>query len=368
MLRKSFLFALLLTLLALPLAAGAQDAGGLVGGLNNPRALFYDADGNLWIGEAGTAGALMGESEMGPIAYGNSSRLLRLEAGDDSPEVVIANLPSAAGFDDMLGVNSVYRDEQGLWLVIGMGSLADPFNMSVINLDPETLRVKHFIDLFTFEAANNPDNDFIASNPGDIDSDGSGTYYILDFSGNTLLTWTADAGLQLFHAWDDLPVPTAVDVAPDGTIYVGFLSAFPFTTGSARVEQWSPDGTLLNTFSGLTGVTDVLVANDGTVYAVQLADAFGDLGWNANTGSVVMLGADGAITPVTTGLNFPYRLAISPSGALAVTVNSAFSGEASGQVLALSGSAASQAASGDDSGTETETEVEAPAETPEASG
>src|SRR5688572_16755111 len=159
MTRKISLFALLLVLLSLPFAAGAQDGGVLADGLNNPRGLFYDVDGNLWISEAGTAGALTGDTDMGPVSYGSSARVLILEAGASEPEVVIGNLPSAAGFDDMLGVNSVYGDDEGLWLVIGMGPLADPFNMSALNLDADTLRVKHLLDLFTFEADNNPDND-----------------------------------------------------------------------------------------------------------------------------------------------------------------------------------------------------------------
>lgn len=364
--RKLFLFVALLSLFALTIPAAAQDDGVIADGLNGPRAVFYDDSGALWIAEAGLGGDLTGESEFGPVSYGNTARVLRVEAGGTEAEVVIANLPSAQGFDDLIGVNSVYGNSDGLWLVIGMGPQADPFNNTVLNLDPETLRVRHLIDLATFETENNPDGDIPQANAGDITSDGAGTYYIVDFSGNSLLKWTADGGLELFHAWEDLPVPTSVAVAPDGSIYVGFLSAFPFAQGSARVEQWSAEGELLNTFGGLTGVTDVVVADDGTVYAVQLADSFGDLGWTASSGSVVTVGADGTITPVAEGLNYPYGLAISADGAMAVTVNSTFSPEGSGQVILLSGDMTTMPV--DDSSGDAETEAEAPAETPEASG
>jgi len=301
------------------------------------------------------------------VAYGGSARVLKLEAGDDEAEVVMGGLPSSAGFDDMIGVNSVYVDDSGLWLAIGLGPNADPFNMSVVNLDPDSFRVRRFLDLWTFEVEFNPDGDFPVSNPGDIASDGNGTYYFIDFSGNDLLKWTADSGLELFHVWDDLPVPTAVDVAPDGSIYVGFLSAFPFAQGSARVEHWSAAGELLETFDGLTGVTDVQVADDGTVYAVQLASEFGDLGWTANSGSIVRLTSDGFL-PVVDGLNYPYGMAIAPDGNLAVTINSSFSGEGTGQVVTVSadGTASVPAESETDAEAEpTEAEAEAPAETPE---
>ncbi|MEP7291999.1 MAG: ScyD/ScyE family protein [Chloroflexota bacterium] len=362
MMRKTLLIAWMLALLSIPLAVSAQDGGVLADGLNAPRAIFFDANGALWIAEAGAAGDQTGDTENGPVNYGGSARVLVVEPGDSQATVVLGGLPSASGFDDVIGVNSLYADEEGLWLVTGLGPLADPFNMAVINLDPETLRVKRFIDMYSYELEYNPDGDIVVSNPGDIASDGNGTYFIVDVSGNSLMTWTESGDLDLFHAWEDLPVPTSVAVAPDGSVYVGFLSAFPFAQGSARVEHWSADKELLETFDGLTGVTDVLVAEDGTVYAVQLASEFGDLGWTANSGSVVTVSADG-ITPVAEGLNYPYGLAISPTGDLAVTINSTFSGEGSGQVLALSGDVTVSASSNDG---EDSSSAEAPAETPEA--
>lgn len=363
--RKIPLFALCTALLLLALPASAQDDGVLVDGLNNPRAVFYDAEGTLWVAEAGLAGDLTADTENGPTAYGGSARVLKLEAGDDDAEVVMGGLPSSAGFEDMIGVNSLYADDNGLWLAIGLGPNADPFNMSVVNLDPDSFRVRHFIDLWSFEVENNPDGDFPVSNPGDIASDGSGTYYFIDFSGNDLLKWTADSGLELFHVWDDLPVPTAVDVAPDGSIYVGFLSAFPFAQGSARVEHWSAAGELLETFDELTGVTDVQVADDGTVYAVQLASEFGDLGWTANSGSIVTVSADG-ITPVAEGLNYPYGMAIAPDGTLVVTINSSFSGEGTGQVVAINSDGTVSMGSSDSGAEAPAATPEPPAETPEA--
>lgn len=359
--RKYSLVAILIGLLLLALPAYAQDSNVVVSGLNNPRGLFFDADGVLWIAEAGTGGDISAQSDLGPINFGGTAAVLKLEPGKSQAEMVLGGLPSAQGFDDVIGVNSIYGDADSLWIATGLGPLANPLVESVIQIDPATLRIRQILDLYAFEAANNPDEDFIATNPADIAVSSDGTFYILDASGNDLLTWTQDGGLQLFHAWTDLPVPTAVDIDADGNLYVGFLSAFPFEAGTARVEKWSPDGELLDTYSGLTGVTDVLVAPDGTLYAVQIADAYGDLGWNANTGSVVSL-SDEAITPVAEGLNFPYRMAWSPDGALLVTINSAFSAPGSGAVIAVSG----EVAQGTEAAAPAQT-PEAPAETPEAS-
>ncbi len=340
---RRYLLLVMLVVIVLSLPVSAQSSSVLVDGLTNPRGLAYDQVGNLWISEAGSGGDLTGQTDLGPVQYGSTARVLELVPGK-AVQVVMAGLPSAQGFDDIIGVSSVYANEDGLWLVTGLGPLADPLNMALIGLDSTTMRVKQFVDLYSFEATNNPDQDIVTSDPIDVAQGNDGTYYIADASGNDLLTWTPTDGLKLFHVWLDLPVPTSVDVDLDGNLYVGFLSPFPYDKGSARVEKWSPEGQLLQTYSGLTAVTDVMVdQTDGSLYAVQFSAAYGDLGWIPGSGSVVKVGSDGSLTPLAENLNYPYRLAQAPDGGIVVTVNSAFSDAGSGQVIALSGEAAMSA-------------------------
>lgn len=343
--RKMILLLLLtFAVLVLALPAAAQDYPVIVSGLNNPRGLAFDENGVLWITEAGTSGPLTGMGDFGPVSYGGSARVLALAPGDAEAAVVIGGLPSSTQFDDIVGVNSIYAQFGGIWLVNGIGPLADPFNMAVIQLDQETLRIGRVIDLYSFEAQNNPDGEDIQTNPADIAVSADDVFYIADASGNAVLKWTIDGGLEVFHVWEDLPVPTSVDVDVDGNVYVGFLSAYPYSAGTAKVEKWSPAGELLATYDNLTAVTDVLVAADGTIYAVQLSRELGATGFIGDSGSVVTLSESGA-TPVAEGLNFPYRLAQSTDGALVVTLNSAFSGEGNGQVILLSGEMGGAAAS-----------------------
>jgi hypothetical protein len=113
------------------------------------------------------------------------------------------------------------------------------------------------------------------------------------------------------------------------------MTGFPFEAGTARIEVWSPEGELVQTFEGLTMVTDLLVAQDGTLYAVQLADGFGDQGFNADSGSVVIVSEDG-IEPVAEGLSFPYGLAQDADGNLAVSIN-AMGAPGSGSVIPVGG-------------------------------
>ena len=359
--RKFFLFALVIGVLGFSIPAmtvSAQESNVIVNGLNNPRGLYYDQNGVLWITEAGTGGNMTGQGSLGPIQYGGTSEIVKVMPGKNVITPVLGGLPSAPDFDDMIGANSVYADSDGLWFVTGIGPLADPMVEAAIQLDPKSLRIKQFIDMYDFENTNNPDKDVIMSDPIDITKGDDGTYYILDASGNDLMTWTAKDGLKLFNVWSDLPVPTGIDIGPNGHIYVSFLSPFPYDPGTARIEEWSADGKLVNTFGNLTAVTDVQVGDDGTVYAVQMADGYGDLGFNPNTGSVVKVTADGT-TPVADKLNYPYRMAIASNGGIAVTVNSAFSPANSGAVIAISGEIPTMSAS--QLGT-----AEAPVSTPEA--
>ncbi|MBK8022296.1 MAG: ScyD/ScyE family protein [Chloroflexi bacterium] len=185
---------------------------------------------------------------------------------DGETAVIVPELVSMdAGFGQIEGPTAVYITEDSYWLVLGMGPAESPFEgklvESLVQISAETGEVLQSVDIGAWEEANNPDQaEELVSNPADIAVDAEGKVYIIDASGNSLLTWTEADGLQLFAAWPaadnaSQSVPTAVAVAPDGTISIGFLLGFPFEPGSARIEHYTPDGTLARTFEGLTLVT-----------------------------------------------------------------------------------------------------------------
>jgi len=151
----------------------------------------------------------------------------------------------------------------------------------------------------------------------------------VDAGGNDLLSWTEAGGLQLVHAWSDNPVPTSIEVAENGDLYIGFLGA-GMAPGAGKIEHWS-DGELVETFSGLSTVTDILLDGD-TLYAVQLT-IFTDQG--PGPGSVVTVTADGA-TPIAEGLIAPFGIAQGADGALYVTFGTvAFAPGMTGGVVRL---------------------------------
>ena len=191
------------------------------------------------------------------------------------PFLASFGLPSG----EIIGAMRAYPQGGSVWVVLnGAGTDYPPlYADAILEVDMASGRIKNFIDLYAYEAANNPDGNDIDSNVTDIAWGPDGTTYIMETGANTLYTWSAADGLQVAHTWPDNPVPNSIAFASDGSFYIGFLGA-GLAPGAAKVEHWSADGSeLLDTFGGLTTVTDVAVGADGNVYAVQLLQ-FGDQG------------------------------------------------------------------------------------------
>lgn len=332
-------------------SAGDAPAGllpAVATGLNNPRHITFDSDGTLYIAEAGQGGDIEAQGPFGPVKAGQTAEISAV-APDGTQSVIIPDLVSMdAGFGQIEGPTSILVTDDSYWLSLGMGTkepVADgAVTMAVVEFDKASGEIKQTIDTSAFEIENNPDgSQETVSNPADLALGSDGTLYIADASGNTVLSWTAEGGLQLFASWpvtdspeDPQSVPTSLAIGPDGDIYVGFLSGFPFPSGGARVERYASDGTLKETYSDLSLVTDILVTADGTLYAVEMANGYGDTGYNPNTGRVLKL-VKGDVGVVLDGLNYPYGLAQDNDGKLFVTVNSAFLPPDSGIVVPVGG-------------------------------
>lgn len=324
MFRKAGLM-LIMVLSLLVVAVGlsrAQEAPPLpgeevIGGLGAPRGIAFDAEGNLYVADAGSGGevemTVQGPEGETVANAGMTGKVIKI-APDGSVTDHIVGIPSYATSSETLGLYRVIPSGESLWLVY-TGTATDTFGAfwtdSVVELDAATLATKRIINLNAFETENDPDGRGYDTNVSDIAWGADGVLYITDAGANALLSWTEADGLQLVASWGN-DVPTAVEVAENGDIYVGFLGE-AIGPGAARIEHWS-GGELVETFDGLTGVTDILLAGD-TLYAVQLF-LFGDEG--PGPGNVVMVTADG-VTPVAEGLVAPFGIAMSPDGALYVS-------------------------------------------------
>ncbi len=315
---------------------GTPLPGELVSGdLSAPRGLAFDANGNLLVAVAGAGGetsfTLPGPDGEQPVNAGLSGRVISI-APDGTVSDRITGLPSYAFPMETGGVYRIIPHDESLWLLFsgtGSGNTGAFWADSVVEYDADTLVVKNVINLNNFEAIHDPDGNGYDTNVADIAWSADGTLYIVDAGGNDLLSWTAEGGLQLVHAWADNPVPTSIEVAENGDLYIGFLGA-GMAPGAGKIEHWS-GGELVATFSDLNTVTDILLDGD-TLYAVQLT-VFTEQG--PGPGSVVTVTADG-VTPVAEGLIAPFGIAQGPDGALYVTFGTlAFAPGMTGGVVRL---------------------------------
>jgi hypothetical protein len=238
---------------------------------------------------------------------------------------------------------------------------------------------RQIADLSAFEAAVNPHNAEINSNPYDVAALGDSEALVADAGGNDLLVvddegnvdWVATLPDQLASTANaktlagcpnpppdiafvcDLPatipsegVATSVAVGPDGAYYVGELKGFPAPTGASRVWRIEPGtrhadcGTspaCTVVADGFTSIVDLAFAPSGTLYVVELDEA----SWLAmelglGTGGTVNACHPGSwsCTTVETGLPMPMAAAIGKDSSVHVVTQGLVPGAA--KVITLS--------------------------------
>jgi hypothetical protein len=319
---RTALLLIAVLLVALPTFVFAQDMPPLpgelvIGDLSAPRGIAFDDDGNLIVAVAGSGGEVQmtlpspeGESTM---QIGLTGRIISV-ASDGTSTDMIAGFPSYAAPTETTGLYRAIPNGDSLWVLFsGSGpALTGSFWLDTIaEIDMATLAVRRIINLNAYEQDNDPDGLGYDSNVADIAWGADGTLYIVDAGMNALLSWTEADGLATVQAWGN-DVPTSIEIADDGDIYIGFLGE-GLAPGAGKVERWS-GGELAHTYEGLNAVSDILLAGD-TLYAVELVK-FTEQG--PGPGDVVMLTEDGAI-PVAEGLIAPFGIAQGPDGAIYVS-------------------------------------------------
>jgi hypothetical protein len=137
------------------------------------------------------------------------------------------------------------------------------------------------------------------------------------------------------------PVPTSVVEGPDGALYVGQLTSFPFWPGTSSILRVSSDGQTIETYAaGFTAVVDLAFDAGGALYVLEVAR--GQIGPfppppapnpGLGSGRLMRMCPGGTPTELLAGLDFPSGVVIGPDGAAYLT-NKGTSPD-SGEVLRL---------------------------------
>ncbi|MFN8662270.1 MAG: ScyD/ScyE family protein [Thermomicrobiales bacterium] len=340
--RSLLLVVTLLALLFSPTAAqeatprvapAASSLTTVASGLITPRGFLWTADGTLYVAQAGSGGQALGTPTapppVGPFLGGATASVVRIDNG--CPVLVAGGLPSTSDqIGGILGVEDLailggqlYASIDGGGEAHGNASQPSGVYRILENGDAELVA-----DLSAWVRANP-----VAHIPPDFDPDAAGYSLVADEATGTLWVSNPNSGEILNVGLDgsvtrvaDLSaghlVPTMLAAAPQGGVYVGFLTAVPFPDGAAKVSHVAADGTVTDVWTGLTTVTDVAVGPDGALYAVELST--GNLEeppfMVPGSGRIVRQTGPESGEDVATGLMFPITLNVGPDGELYVAL------------------------------------------------
>jgi hypothetical protein len=278
--------------------------------LNNPRGLNFGPNGALYVAEAGRGGEqpCFAGPEGGPQYAGRTGSISRLLRGNQQRIVTgLASHANAAGFGALGPHDVVATNGNKLNVTVGLGT--NPSHRSEclpIGADFGWLvRARanggwqNLVDIAAYEAANDPDGGGPDSDPygllapnvssranadrgdqngnenndenGNDDGNG-GAIIATDAGGNTLLSIKGKSitTLAVFPSRgtgrNTDSVPTSVARGPDGTLYVGELTGFPFDPGTANVYRIGK-----TPLTGFSFVVDITFGPDGSLYVLEFA-------------------------------------------------------------------------------------------------
>jgi hypothetical protein len=341
-----------------PLMAQTTTPQVIASGLDNPRGLRFGPGNALFVVEAGRGGtsALCTPNPEGgdPNCYGPTGAVTMV-SGIGVQQRVLTGLPSLAGptGNEASGPHDLDFGFDSAWITIGLGAdpaLRAPFEQAGIKLASLmqvsfTGQISNPVDIGAFEASSNPDGGLPDTNPYGLQilTDRA---VVADAGANALLQLspTGVSTLAVFPAimtpnpfgGPDVPmqaVPTTVVEGPDGSLYVGQLTGFPFPVGGASVFRVPASGGVPEPVAdGFTNIVDIAIGPDGTAYVLE-HDVDGLLG-PGTVGRLTKIGLFGSRTELAAGaLNVPGGIAIGPDNAVYVTTNSTSAG--GGQVVRI---------------------------------
>lgn len=319
-------------------------------GLRNPRGMDFGPDGALYVTEAGRGGRgpCILTSAGAMECLGSNGAVTRISQTNKEP--LVRRLPSIAAHelsgDNAIGPSGISWHGDEAYFTVGLA--ADPALRA--DLGPKgshmgkafrvTLggRPSEAADFVPFESTVNPDGGLPDTNPNGIVAL-PGRQVVADAGGNSVLEVGPNGAISTLAVLPEgmapappflglppgtqipfQPVPTSVDVGPDGFLYVGQLTGFPFPVGGANVWRIPPNGGTPEVFrSGFTTIIDIEFAPDGSLYVLQIST---DSLFIAppSPGALIRVAPDGTRTTIAMDeLSFPGGLAIASNGDIYVS-------------------------------------------------
>lgn len=341
-------------------AAEASDAEVIASGLSNPRGIAFSASGGLYVAESGRGGP--GPCIPSPAApadrcYGDTGSVARI-LPEGGFQRIVEGLPSLALPNGSAegGPASIAFQGNVAYVLMSwggdpavratLGGQADLFGTLLMVTPSGTWKV--VADVAAHEARENPGGGAVDTNPYGLAAL-PGRRIVADAGANVLVEVLANGRTRTFAIPPPLApappspgpretVPTSVTEGPDGALYVGLLTAFPFWTGTAKVLRVSSDGAIVEDYAaGFTAIIDVAFDAGGALYVLEIAagqsTAFPPPAPGIGIGRLVRECPGGERSVLLADLEYPGGVAIGPDGAAYITNNG--TSATAGEVLRL---------------------------------
>jgi len=298
-------------------------------GIDNPRGFAWAADGTLFVAEAGavTAAADGGTPAASGEIVGTLSGSV-VQVSDGCPVTYQGSLPSSGGNGGIdLGPSDLAFVGGQLHVLDDGGGAnhGNPNTPSGVYAIDGSGSARLVADIGAW-VAGNP----VANPPAELDPDGDpfamvasgGSLWVTEHNSGQLLKVDADGTISQvadFSATDQ--IPTGLTVAADGSLYVALLAGGSFGAGASSIINVALDGTMAEAWTGLTAVTSVALAQDGTLFALEMGSGGADdlASVERNSGRVVRQTGPDDSREVATGFDAPLAMAFGPDLGLYVS-------------------------------------------------
>lgn len=232
--------------------------------------------------------------------------------------------------------------------------LNTPSLAKLYKADLNTQELTEIFDFGRYELFNNPDGGDVITNPYAMAIKGN-TAYVADGGGNVVYGVQLDGSgvkalavpTQLINNPEfppispDLPpgvvpdgpppalielqsVPTGITLGPDGNIYFGEYTGFPYPEGQARIFRLNDNDEIEVFAEGFTHITDLTFDQNGNLLVLQFSD---EAEWKGRDlsqlpGSLIQVAPNGTRTTLVAagaGLESSTGITVSPENAIYIT-------------------------------------------------
>ncbi|PLS82424.1 MAG: hypothetical protein CYG59_04135 [Chloroflexi bacterium] len=331
------LLALLLTLGLLSSTMSRPTDERFATGLNQPRGMAFDEDGNLLVAEAGVVGAsALGDA---PILSNISGRVVRIAPSGQATEV-LNGLPHTHYRDSGIAVGAadVVMLDGTLYVLTGEGY--EPLSRAI--LLNTTAGPRLVASILNFSMSRSSLGQMIGPNaiPANpyamVVAPDARALYIADGAAGRVLRVTLDGHIDVFAEVPKLVPLTGLAFGPDRKLYLTEFGGLPHSPGSGAIWTADPSGKLEIVASGLTMPIDVGFDAAGTMYVLEFGDGRNPARpYPAHRGRLLRIEQNGTQVVVREGLNYPTAMVFSEAGDLFLAVNGAFTRRQQGMILKI---------------------------------